>query len=126
MLEKLSMVCTHRVTRYPLLTAKPVIYAANVDEDDLASGNAYVDAVRAYAAERGGETVVVSARTEDQLARLPAPDRAEILEALGVSSADIGLDALVRAVYVNSLPSNSSCLQLKHIILVHTCIYSKV
>lgn len=76
-----------------------MIYAANVDEDDLATGNAAVDAVRAYAEAKGGETVVVSARTEEQIAELPEADRVEMLEALGVVRGEVGLDALVRAAY---------------------------
>lgn len=70
-----------------------------MDEDDLATGNAAVDAVRAYASERGGETVVVSARTEELISELPEADRVEMLEALGVKHGEVGLDALVRAAY---------------------------
>ena len=45
-----------------LLSRKPVIYAANVMDSDLASGNAMVEAVRAYAAAEGNQVVVVSAQ----------------------------------------------------------------
>ena len=83
-----------------MLTAKPVIYAANVSEDDLAddaAGNANVQAVRAYAAERGSEVFVVCAQIEAELSELPDEEKQEFLEDLGVSES--GLDKLVQASY---------------------------
>jgi GTP-binding protein YchF len=80
-----------------LLTAKPIIYASNVSEDDLAEGNAHVEAVQALAAKEGAETVRISAQVEAELIELPEEDRAEFLEGLGVSEG--GLQSLIRATY---------------------------
>jgi GTP-binding protein YchF len=80
-----------------LLTAKPIIYASNVSEDDLAAGNAHVEAVQALAAQEGAETVRISAQVEAELIELPEEDRAEFLEGLGVSEG--GLQSLIRATY---------------------------
>ncbi len=80
-----------------LLTAKPVIYATNVSEDDLASGNAYVEQVRALAEREGAATVTISAQVEAELIELPEQERAEFLEGLGVSEG--GLRSLIRATY---------------------------
>ena len=83
-----------------LLTAKPVIYAANVGEDDLADdgeGNRYVQAVRAYAAERGSEVFVICAQIEAEMAELDDDEREEFLADLGITSS--GLDKLIQASY---------------------------
>ena len=80
-----------------LLTAKPTIYAANVSEDDLAAGNAWVEQVRQLAAQEQAQVVVVSAQVESELLDLPAADRADFLEALGVEES--GLKPLIRATY---------------------------
>lgn len=80
-----------------LLTRKPVIYAANVNEDDLASGNEWVEKVRTVAASEGAEVVIVSAQVEAELIELPVEDRAEFLESLGVEEG--GLKSLIRATY---------------------------
>jgi GTP-binding protein YchF len=75
-----------------LVTAKPVVYVANVAEGELA-GNAHSEAVRAHAEREGAEAVAVAAETEAQLAELDAADRGELLSDLGL--ADSGLDRLV-------------------------------
>ncbi|HUH08105.1 MAG TPA: redox-regulated ATPase YchF [Egibacteraceae bacterium] len=81
-----------------LLTAKPVLYAANVGEDDLAAGgNAHVDTVRAIADKEGAEVVVVCAEAEAQIAELPPDERADFLAALELERS--GLDQLVTAAY---------------------------
>ncbi|HEY9737605.1 MAG TPA: redox-regulated ATPase YchF [Trichocoleus sp.] len=80
-----------------LLTRKPVIYAANVSEDDLASGNAWVEQVRAVAAGEEAEVVVVSAQVEAELVELPEDERADFLATLGVEEG--GLQSLIRATY---------------------------
>ena len=80
-----------------LLTAKPIIYATNVSEDDLATGNAYVERVRELAAREGAAAVVISAQVEAELIELPEEERAEFLEGLGVSEG--GLRSLIRATY---------------------------
>jgi GTP-binding protein YchF len=80
-----------------LLTAKPVVYATNVAEDDLATGNAFVEQVRALAEREGAGTVTISAQVEAELIELPEQERAEFLEGLGVSEG--GLRSLIRATY---------------------------
>ena len=83
-----------------LLTAKPLIYAANVNEEDLANKgatNPHVAALRKRAAEEGIEVVVVSAKVEAELNELPKEEAREWLESLGVT--DGGLANLIRATY---------------------------
>ena len=84
---------------FNLLTSKPVLYAANVREDEVGSGNAHVKRLQA-AVEAEGETaevVTFSAKVEMELAELPADERAPFLESLGISES--GLDRLARAAY---------------------------
>ncbi|MGH9158547.1 MAG: redox-regulated ATPase YchF [Vicinamibacteraceae bacterium] len=82
-----------------LLTAKPELYAANVAEQDAASGNAYVRALEAAVAqdEEEAAVVVLSAKVEAELMELPASDRREFLESLGLHES--GLDRVARAAY---------------------------
>jgi GTP-binding protein YchF len=80
-----------------LLTRKPIIYATNVSEDDLAEGNAWVDSVRALAATQNAQVVVVSAQVEAELVDLSDDDRKDFLEALGVEEG--GLKSLIKATY---------------------------
>lgn len=80
-----------------LLTSKPVLYAANVTEGDLATGNAYVDQVREIADREGAGVVTVSAELEAQLAELDQEEIPEFLAELGVEES--GLDRLVREAY---------------------------
>ncbi|MFM7530590.1 MAG: redox-regulated ATPase YchF [Nodosilinea sp.] len=80
-----------------LLTRKPVIYAANVSEDDLATGNAWVEQVRQQAATEQAEVVVISAQVEAELIDLGEADRQEFLASLGVQEG--GLISLIHATY---------------------------
>ena len=83
-----------------LLTAKPVIYAANVGEDDLADdgeSNEYVRSVRAYAAEHDSEVFVICAQIEAEMAELDEDEAAEFLADLGITES--GLDKLIQASY---------------------------
>jgi GTP-binding protein YchF len=85
---------------YDLLTWKPVIYAANVKDDDLAddgASNQYVAAVRELAAKSGSEVFVISAQIEAEISELEADEKAEFLESLGLSES--GLDKLIAASY---------------------------
>ncbi len=84
---------------FNLLTAKPVLYAANVAEDDIAAGNTYVEQLRAALAgeDEEAEIVVFSAQVEAELAELSAEERLEFLESLGVEES--GLDRLAHAAY---------------------------
>ncbi|MBI1243167.1 redox-regulated ATPase YchF [Umezakia ovalisporum] len=80
-----------------LLTNKPIIYAANVSEDELATGNEYVEQVRQVAARENAQVVVVSAQVEAELVELPETDKADFLASLGVQEG--GLKSLIRATY---------------------------
>lgn len=80
-----------------LLSLKPVIYAANVAEDDLATGNDYVKAVDDFAKDAGDQVVVVSAQVEAELKGLDAEERVDYLESLGVKESGCG--SLVQATY---------------------------
>ncbi|MBW4681417.1 MAG: redox-regulated ATPase YchF [Microcoleus vaginatus WJT46-NPBG5] len=80
-----------------LLTSKPVIYAANVSEEDLATGNEWVEKVRAIATEDNAQVVVVSAQVESELVELAEEERADFLQSLGVQEG--GLKSLIRATY---------------------------
>jgi len=84
------------VRELQLITAKPVMYLANVAEDEV-GGNAASEKVHQYASERGAETVVMSARIESELALLDDAERAEFLQDLGLEEA--GLDRCIRAAY---------------------------
>jgi len=80
-----------------LLTSKPVLYAANVGEDDLPDGNTHVETVRGRADEEGAGVVIVSADLEAQIAELDGDEKDLFLEEMGLSSS--GLDRLIRAAY---------------------------
>ncbi len=83
-----------------LLTWKPVIFAANVAEDDLAdeaAANPFVQKVREYAARTGSEVFVVCAQIEQELSELDDEEKQMFLEDLGL--AESGLDKLIKASY---------------------------
>lgn len=83
---------------YNLLTYKPVIFAANVAEEDLAGdGNAYVDKVREYAAKEQAEVFVICAQIEQEIAELDDEEKQMFLEELGLEES--GLDKLIKASY---------------------------
>ncbi len=80
-----------------LLSGKPIIYAANVSEDDLATGNQWVDQVREIAVKDNAEVAIISAQVESELVELPAEERADFLASLGVTEG--GLQSLIKATY---------------------------
>lgn len=82
-----------------LLTLKPVIYAANVQDSDLATGNSMSETVVKFAQEEGSKVVLVSAQVEAELAGLGPEDREEFLADLGVSDENCGLKAVITAAY---------------------------
>jgi hypothetical protein len=84
---------------FNLLTAKPVLYAANVAEDEIGSGNRFVDELRHRIAheQETAEVVTFSAKVEAELAELAPEDRGAFLESLGLSES--GLDRLAHAAY---------------------------
>ena len=91
---------TETAKDFNLLTAKPVIYAANVSEDDITddgASNAFVVQVREYAAANGSEVFVVSAKMEEELSELDDDEKAMFLEDLGLTES--ALDKLIKASY---------------------------
>lgn len=85
---------------YNLLTYKPVIYAANVAEDDLAddgASNEYVQSVREYAKEQNSEVFVICAQIEQEIAELDDDEKKMFLEDLGLTES--GLEKLIAASY---------------------------
>jgi ribosome-binding ATPase len=80
-----------------MITAKPVLYVANVMDNDLKGEGALVQKVRDYTKAHGGEVVVVCAKIESELAELPEADRAELLASLGMT--EPALAAVARAAY---------------------------
>jgi GTP-binding protein YchF len=87
------------VKGFQLLTSKPVLYVANVGEDDLqnASENAYVQKVRDYAKNENAEVIVICARIEEEIAELEDDEKAMFLSELGIKES--GLDQLIKAAY---------------------------
>ena len=80
-----------------LMTAKPILFVANVAEDDLEGKSPLVDQVRRYAAEHGASVVPVCAKLEAELAELDESDRQEMLESVGLTEPALG--PLARAAY---------------------------
>jgi ribosome-binding ATPase len=80
-----------------LITAKPTLYVANVDEESLAEGNRYSAEVEDLAAREGAEFIRLSAKLEAELAELPEDEAREYLAMLGAQST--GFDGFVRAAY---------------------------
>lgn len=79
------------------ISAKPVIFAANVDEGSLAEDNEYVKEVREVAAETGAQVIKLCAKLEEEMAGLSDEERAEYLEMSGVEES--GLDQIIRTGY---------------------------
>jgi GTP-binding protein YchF len=80
-----------------LLTAKPVVYVANVDEGSAATGNGLSAKVEERAKKEGAAFVVISAKIESEIAQLPPAEREEFLSTLGLE--EPGLNRLIRAGY---------------------------
>lgn len=80
-----------------LLTVKPVLYVANVGEEDIPEGNDYVNVVRSIAEEEDARVIVVSAELEAQIAELDENERKAFLHELGIEQS--GLDRLIQAAY---------------------------
>jgi ribosome-binding ATPase len=80
-----------------LITMKPQLYVANVDEAALASGNTYTEAVEKRAAEEGSQVVRISGALESEIAQLEPAERAEFLESVGMH--EPGLNRLIHSAY---------------------------
>ena len=85
------------IRQYQFITLKPFVFAANVAEDDLATGNEYVEIVRKYASEHNAEVVIVSAKVEAELSELDDEEKMAFLSELGVEES--GLNRLIRVGY---------------------------
>ncbi len=80
-----------------LLCVKPVIYAANVSETDLSTGNDYVKQVETYSQKHNAKVVIISAKIEAELSELDKDEAKEYLKDLGVESS--GIERMIRSVY---------------------------
>ncbi|AQL56999.1 redox-regulated ATPase YchF [Abyssicoccus albus] len=80
-----------------LLTMKPMLYVANVSEEDLLEGNKYLDEIKAFASNEGSEVIVVCAKIEEEIATLEDDEKDMFLEDLGLDKS--GLDKLINASY---------------------------
>ncbi len=82
-----------------LLTIKPMLYVANVSEDEVADAdnNKYVQMVREFAAKEGSKVITVCAKVEEEISELDDDEKAMFLEELGIKES--GLDQLIRASY---------------------------
>ena len=88
------------IKEYNLLTGKPVIYAANVSEDDLAddgASNEMVAKVREFAASENSEVFVICAQIEEEISELDDDEKAMFLDDLGLTES--GLEKLIKASY---------------------------
>lgn len=85
------------IKNYQFLTMKPILYVANVSENDIATGNAYVESVKEYAQKEQAKVVMISAKIEEELSALNDEDRKLFLDDLGVERS--GLDLLVKEAY---------------------------
>jgi len=79
------------------LTDKPIIYCANVSEDEINADNKFVKEVKAIASKEKAETVVISAKIESELAILPADEKEIFCKELGIDSS--GLDRIIKSGY---------------------------
>ncbi len=93
--RKIPVVFEPAMSTFRFLTAKPMLYVANVDENDLEGKGPLAQALVKYAADQGAESVILCAKIEAEIAQLPENERAEFLASLGLKEA--GLDRLVRA-----------------------------
>ncbi len=86
------------IKNFHFLTLKPIIYMANVSEEDVIVGtNKYVEELKKYALDDSAEVIVVSAKMESELSELNDEDKQEFLNDLGISES--GLDKLITATY---------------------------
>ena len=85
------------IKNFNFLTLKPLIYVANVSEDDLSKDNSYVIKVKEYASKENAEVISMSAKLEEDLASLEDEEKKEFLKSYGIN--DSGLDKLIFASY---------------------------
>lgn len=85
------------ISSFGLMTAKPILFVANVDENDLEGKSELVQKVRAKASAAGADVVCVCAKLEAEIAELDEPDRTEMLQSVGL--AEPALNHIARATY---------------------------
>ena len=86
------------LSSFRLITAKPIIYVANVDEDTIIAGeNEYVKEVREYAKKENTEVVMICAKIESELAELELEEKTAFLKELGIEES--GLSSLIKSTY---------------------------
>ena len=85
------------IASFNLITAKPIIYVANVDEDSLTKENEYVEALKEYASKEDSQVLVICDKVESDLAELEEDDKKELLNDLGIEES--GLSKLIKATY---------------------------
>ena len=82
---------------FNFLTIKPIIYVANVDENEIGTDNEYVKKLKEYAKKEGSSVVVISAKIEEELSELEEDEKREFLKDMGIEES--GLDRLIKASY---------------------------
>lgn len=82
---------------FSLITLKPVIYLANVSEEDLTSTNKYVDLVSEYGKKEGAQTIKICAKLESELSELDGEEKKEMLNVIGIEESS--LDKLIKTTY---------------------------
>ena len=86
------------ISSFNLITQKPIIYVANVSENDIINnGNKYVDELKRYASEESTQVVMICAKIESELAELELEEKTEFLKELGIDES--GLSKLIKATY---------------------------
>ena len=85
------------IKSYNFLTLKPIIYMANINEEDINKNNEHVNKVIEYANKEGAKVIKVCAKIEEELSQLDDKDHQDMLEALGIEMS--GLDQLIKATY---------------------------
>lgn len=85
------------IRSFNLLTSKPIIYLANINESDIGKSNEYVDKVREYAVKDNAEVIEMCAKIESEISELDDTEKNEFLHELGIKES--GLDSLVRSTY---------------------------
>ncbi len=86
------------IKSFNFLTSKPIIYLANIKEEDIGrEDNTYVEIVKEYAAKENAKTIVLCAKVEEELSELSEEDKQEMLEGLGIKES--GLDVLITTTY---------------------------
>jgi len=94
---KLEETIAKAISSYGLMTAKPILYIANVDENDLQGQGEMVTRIRAFAEQVGAQVVPVCAKLEAEIAELDEPDRSEMLASVGLQ--EPALQAVARKAY---------------------------